>query len=305
MQKPIISDSRTGSDDGRSGPSKMAERIAMVRAGESKKPEDERICYDPYATRFIRPEVVAFYQHNPEKYREEMEQIERMMPGLNNTLAARARYFDDVVGSAVDEGIGQLVILGAGYDTRAYRIEGMKKIRVFEVDHPDTSIVKKEKVKEIFGSLPGHVAYVPLDLESDGFGERLKRDGYDTSVKTLFLMEGVIMYLPLDALDRILKFIAHNSAIGSYVLFDYTPAMPQIRAGMDGKTAANAFNFAKERGETIKSGIMGPVDEFLSKRGFTLIKNMNSQDYKKAYFHGKNSDRQVSGLLSFAYAAVE
>ena len=97
---------------------------------------------------------------------------------------------------SIDEGLEQLVILGAGYDSRPYRIDGLNEIRVFEVDHPDTQAVKIEKIKEIFGSLPHHVVYIPADLASDDFVQRLLDRGYDRSRKTLFIMEGVIFYIP-------------------------------------------------------------------------------------------------------------
>jgi len=112
------------------GPSKTAETIAMVRVSESRKPEDERICYDPYAIRFISKEVLELTTRNPEKYRAFVAQNERLVPGAGNSIVARVRYFDDVVNSSVGDGLEQLVILGAGYDTRAYRIEGLKNVGI-------------------------------------------------------------------------------------------------------------------------------------------------------------------------------
>lgn len=91
----------------------------------------------------------------------------------------------------------QLVILGTGYDTRAYRIKGLKeKVKVFEVDHPGTQIIKKEKIREILGSLPEHVRYVSVDFEKERLGQRLIESRYDPSSKTLFVLEGLIYYIP-------------------------------------------------------------------------------------------------------------
>ncbi len=120
------------------GPSKTAETITMVRVTESRKPEDERICYDPYAIRFISKEVLEFVTRNPEKYKAFVAQNERLVPGAVNSIVARVRYFDDVVKSSMCDSLKQLVILGAGYDTRAYRIDELKQVRIFEVDHPVT-----------------------------------------------------------------------------------------------------------------------------------------------------------------------
>lgn len=93
--------------------------------------------------------------------------------------------------------------MGAGYDTRAYRVEGLKRIKVFEVDHPNTQNLKTEKIRKIFNSLPDHVVYVPIDLAVEDFGQKLRDAGYDQSKKTLFLMEGLLYYLPQEFVDRI------------------------------------------------------------------------------------------------------
>ncbi|WP_095643735.1 SAM-dependent methyltransferase [Methanosarcina spelaei] len=148
MQEPTSLTVSNEANNKRKRSSKMAELIALHRVAESRKSESERICYDPYAVYFVDPETLAFAASNPEKTKEMSEYYERLFPGLANSIRARVRYFDDFVKSSLDEGLEQLVILGAGYDTRAYRIEGLKgKVRIFEVDHPDTQSVKVEKIK--------------------------------------------------------------------------------------------------------------------------------------------------------------
>jgi len=196
----------------RSGPSKTAERVAAFRAAESLLPEDLRVCYDPYAIEFTDPDHLDELTGYTDSH----------FPGLRNYVAARARHFDEVITLAAKTGLEQLVILGAGYDTRAYRIGEFKdRVRVFELDHPDTQRVKKEKIAEIFGRLPEDVVYVPVDLESPDFGRALLESGYSPEKKTLFVMEGVVLYLTPGAVDRILSFVVDNSGKHSAVLFDY------------------------------------------------------------------------------------
>ncbi|OPY49444.1 MAG: Leucine carboxyl methyltransferase [Methanosaeta sp. PtaU1.Bin060] len=288
------------------GPSKMAEAIAIHRLAESAKPEDERICYDPYAVHFISPEILEFRAKNPEKAKALSEHYERLFSGFDNSVRARVRYFDDAVKAYLNNGLKQLVILGAGYDTRAYRIEGLKeKVKVFEVDHPATQSLKKEKIKKIFGVLPEHVVYVPADFEVEKLGQRLRKMGYDSSKKTLFLMEGFVMYIPPKAVDETLSFIVNNSAKGSAVLFDYFP-QSVVDGTCESDDGKNIRKFAAERGEPLQFGIVdGGVDAFLSQRRFSKIKNVTSEDYKKAYFHGANKDRTVCSLMSFAHAIVK
>ncbi len=294
-----------GRDVKRKGPSKMAELIALHRVAESALPEGQRICYDPYAVHFVDSEVLEFARKNPEKTKAIREHYERLFPGLGNSTRARVRYFDDFVKAAIGKSLEQLVILGAGYDTRAYRIEGMNKIRVFEVDHPVTQDIKIDKIKKIFGSLPEHVVYVPIDFESEDLGQNLLEKGYNKSKRTLFVLEGLVMYIPPEAVDETLSFIVNNSAKGSEVLFDYF-----LQSVVDGtcelEAGKNMRDFAAQQGEPFQFGIEeGAVEAFLTERGFSQVQNVTSEDYKKAYFHGVNESRSVCSLLAFAHAVVE
>ncbi len=284
---------------------KTAEGVAIHRFVESQRPEGERICYDPYAVHFLSPELLEFRARNPDKVKAIQEQYERFFPGLGNSIRAKSRYFDDFVMKSIDEGIEQLVILGAGYDSRAYRIDGLKKIVTFEIDHPATQMVKTEKVKKIFGSLPDHVVYVPADLGREDFGKRLLEMGYDRSKKTLFIMEGVIFYIPPKMVDEILSFIVKNSGKGSAVLFDYFP-QSVIDGSSELEVGRNIHNHLAQIGEPLQFGIKeGMVETFLAERGFSRIQGVTSEDYKRSYFRGVNKDRAVCSLMSFVHAVVE
>ncbi len=283
----------------RKGPAKMAEGIAMLRAYESSKPEDERICYDPYAIHFINPKILEYAA----KHRDEANTT---VENNSGSIVARVRYFDDFVKKLIENGLEQLVIFGAGYDTRAYRIEELKeKVKVFEVDHPGTQSFKMEKIKEIFDSIPEHVVFVPVDFEKETFSKKLFSKGYNRSLKTLFIMEGLLMYITPKSIAETLSFIAENSGKGSAVIFDYFP-----ESVVDGtnklKIAQDIRNFAIQQGEPLQFGIKdGELEEFLSSFGFLNIQKVTSEDYKKAYFHGKNENRNVCELVYFAHATIE
>ncbi|HIH95414.1 TPA: class I SAM-dependent methyltransferase [Methanosarcina acetivorans] len=287
-----------------------AENVAFVRALESCKPEGESICYDPYASRFLSQQYLMFMElaaRDPSRI---------PFPGVHNSLSARVRYFDDFVKRSIDEGLEQLVILGAGYDTRAYRIEGLKdKVRVFEIDHPETQSVKMGKIKDIFGSLPDHVEYVSVDFETEDFGQRLLEHGYGRSRKTVFIMEGLIYYLPPKAVDEMLAFIAKNSGTGSAIIFDYVHESSIDRTdgicgvqctACDQQAIKSAASDMAQQGEPYKFGIKeGMIEAFITKRGFSRVCNVTSEDYKKAYFRGINEKRPVCCLSYFVHAMVE
>lgn len=310
MEKLENTESKTFETAEKKGSSITAENVAFVRALESLKPEDERICYDPYAYRFLSQQYLMFMKMAA------LDPSKTPFPGLHNSLSARVRYFDDFVKRFIDEGLEQLVILGAGYDTRAYRIEGFRnKVRVFEIDHPGTQSVKIKKIKEIFGSLPDHVEYVSVDFETEDFGQRLLEHGYKRSQKTVFIIEGLIYYLPPKAVDEMLYFISKNSGTGSAIIFDYVYESSIDRTnGICGVqcTACNqneiksATKDMAQKGEPYKFGVKdGTIETFLSERGFSRILNVTSEDYKKVYFRGINEGRPVCCLSIFAHAIVK
>lgn len=266
----------------------QAESIANVRAYESSKIEDERICYDPLAIHFINPKMWEVLVEHPEMAVDTEEGI--------NSIVSRVRYLDDIVEKSVKEGLEQLVILGAGFDTRAYRIDGLENVKVFEVDHPTTQQYKTRKIKEIFQSNSENVVYVPVDFESEKINEELFKKGYNSSLKTLFIMEGFIYYITPEAVAETLSFIVKNSGNGSAVVFDYL-LDSGVKEGNKQRPDDNVFKFGiKEDG----------LEEFLSQFGFSDIQGSTTKDLKKLYYQGKNENRFPSEkILYFAIATVE
>lgn len=301
-QKTSGNSAKTNTDP--KGPSTMAGKVAIIRACESMKPDDERICYDPYAIHFLDPGTREALFQNAGTFRYILVQIENQLPGISGALVARVRCFDEFVQQSANAGCGQIVILGAGYDTRAYRLEGLKTLRVFEVDHPDTIRVKVEKIQEIFGTLPSLVTYIAADLEEDGLDRKLTDSGYDPSCRTLFLMEGLVMYLSPESVDRVLSFIVKNSPNGSRILFDYCPEDDGTGSGAGWASVRNASAFVSQQGEPLRSCVKGSIREFLATRGFAGIRNITGADLRQDYFTGKNSGRTISELYSIATASV-
>jgi methyltransferase (TIGR00027 family) len=166
-------------------------------------------------------------------------------------------------------------------------------------------MTKIEKIEKIFGHLQDHVTYVPVDFESECLDRKLFEKGYDKSLRTLFIMEGLVMYIPQKAVDETLSFISKNSGNGSAIIFDYYP-QSTVDGTSESEAAKNIREFVAAQGEPLQFGLEGEmVETFLAERGFSQIHNVTSEDYKKAYFHGANEGRIVSNLLSFAHAVIE
>ncbi|MBE0480577.1 MAG: SAM-dependent methyltransferase, partial [Dehalococcoidia bacterium] len=144
-----------------------AELAAAVRAAEAMKPASERTCYDPLARRLLGP-VLRQLARSRLLVKVILWAAERIAPGVPDEVIARTRYIDDRLEACIGEGISQLVILGAGYDSRPYRFEDIgRTVRVFELDHPATQELKTRRVKKICGCLPSYVKFIPLDFDQE------------------------------------------------------------------------------------------------------------------------------------------
>jgi methyltransferase (TIGR00027 family) len=194
----------------------------------------------------------------------------------------------------LNEGLQQLVILGAGYDSRAYRFD-LHGQKVFEIDHPATQADKLAKMQIVFGKVPEHVVYVPVDFTTQTLEECLLESGYDSKQKTLFVWQGVTMYLTSDAVDATLNFVVNHSGQGSAIVFDYL-----YQAVLEGiwrqSEVENMRRYRFMTGEGLTFGIPeGTIVIFLKERGFRQAKDVNVDDLKAAYFTGKNAGRAVVG----------
>jgi len=277
--------------------STTAEGIAFVRALESSRPAGERICYDPLARQLISP---AFYLLG----KLFVDRAERKGPGVLGFLAARCRYIDDYLQAYLEMGLDQLVILGAGLDSRAYRFEQLAgRVRVFEVDHPATQQAKISKLTKVLGSLPEHVTFVPIDFDEETL-QKLFDFGYSPQAKTLFIWEGVVHYITVEAVDQTLRFVLENSGSESSIIFDYVyaSALTSVykRAEITRMQRAKRYT-----GEGLVFGIEeGRVEEFLLARGYTQIQNVTSQDLERMYFTGVNQARVIASTYAIAHAVV-
>jgi methyltransferase (TIGR00027 family) len=280
-------------------PSLSAAGVAGFRAIEAQKPESERIFFDPYAHVFV-PGGIAWPLS---KWMIESGLYERMAPGAAAFILLRERTIDDFLKEKLSEGLEQVVIRGAGYDPRAYRTPGVKKTRLFEVDHPATQNRKLELLKKVIAPIPGFVTFVPVDFNSQEFGERLQNMGYDEHARTAFIWQGVTYFLTREGVDRTLAFIVGHSAPGSSVIFDYMYSeIFRDESRSDIKALRRA---ARISGEAYLFGIeRGQIDQFLHQRGFQDVQNFTLEDLKQKYFTGKNALRVVPTGYAVASAKV-
>ena len=278
--------------------STTAEGMALVRAIEAQRPEGVRICYDPIARSLVNP-ISVFLSKLVIDY----GIYDRFFaPGVGaiEFITARERYIDDFLKACLSEGLDQVVILGAGFDTRAYRSPGIEKARVFEIDHPATQAVKLKRLKKVIDPLPDYVTFVPVDFNTQTLGERLLASGYNERGRTLFIWQGVTMYLTPEGVDSTLAFIANHSGLESAVIFDYFYS--ETLRDMKMKSTRR---ITRVIGERLIFGIdEGQIEPFLARRGFRDVRNADAEELKRLYFTGPNAGRVISTGAAIASARV-
>jgi methyltransferase (TIGR00027 family) len=285
-------------------PSRTAENNAALRAFESMRSAGERICNDTYAQHFVSETIRQAKELQP-GLAQRVSEWDRIFPGVFNAILARTRFIDDCLEIAIEEGLQQLVILGAGYDTRALRFDRLKETAVvFELDHPATQNAKLQRYRHILHGTPDHIVFLPVNFGAENLGRKLFEHGYDVDLKSFFIWEGMTYYLSAAAVDETLSFISRNAPDGSVVVYDYFP--PSIVDGTTPLTEARALRTAlKSMGEEVLFGL-DPVttEEFLNRRGFDLVQNLTAEEYKKRHFKTSNRHRTVSEMFVFAHAQV-
>jgi len=155
-------------------------------------------------------------------------------------IALRSRFAEDALAAAVEGGVRQVVVLGAGLDTFAYRSPLRDRLRIFEVDHPATQAWKRQRLADAGIPLPDSLTFAPVDFEREILAERLAAAGFDTSQETFFTWLGVVPYLTELAVWATLGFIA-GLREGAHVVFDYADPpeslAPEARVWHDRRAA--------------------------------------------------------------------
>jgi methyltransferase (TIGR00027 family) len=193
----------------------------------------------------------------------------------------RTRHIDDVLVDSLAAGIEQIVLLGAGLDSRAYRFDALRRMRVFELDLPQTQEYKKDRVREVLGSLPSHVSYVPIDFTTADLAAVLDRAGYDANKKALFIWEGVSMYIPEAAVDATLRAVTRKGASGTRVVFDYF-----LRSALDSPSSAlrDVSKIVAKVGEPFVFGVAGEdAKAFVTARGLRVLSDFGSAELGKRH----------------------
>ena len=184
---------------------------AGAKAFELTLPPDKRIVTDRYAPYYAGKVGMDM-----------VKAMHVINPSIRKGIVLRARYFDDYARGCIEDGYTQIVLLGAGYDSRFLRLEEFHHVRIFELDLESTQVIKKALTRRLMGRLPEYVTYVPIDFSKGTLIPTLLKAGFVRSRRTLFIWEGVTLFLNLDIIAETLGSLAelgpHNR-----VIFDFIP----------------------------------------------------------------------------------
>jgi methyltransferase (TIGR00027 family) len=284
----------------RGQPSQTAEGVCWMRAAEQRHRPAERIVDDRYAKFFLSPMFRAALS-TWEVSGRLGDLAERFSPGLITFVLCRHRYIDDCLRRALAGKIEQVVILGAGYDMRAYRLaQEIKDRPVFEVDHPATSRRKARILAERKSELPAaDVRVVEVDFERDSLRERLREAEFKPGLRTFFVWEGVAMYLTREAVKSTLGELRELAVGGSEIAMD----LWHLPEGADFASAAQAASALYWIGEPVMFGIH-PEDAvaLLGRLGYRVIEVADSTLLRSRYV---GDQRRVYGTGYLVHASTE
>ena len=297
-------------------PSRTAAFVAAARALGAREPDPAARNPD-YLAEHLLGDVTRYDLDLPVMhalsgtYEKAMQDVE--IAGTVCAMTVRARFIDEALERAVAGDARQLLILGAGFDSHAYRCEELlRPLKVFEVDQPSMLAFKRERVSEVVRHVPNNLRYVAVDFAREDLGTVLRQHGYDFSLRSFVIMEGVTMYLEEDALRKTLQLLATHPA-GSSVVFDFVSnvMITMIRSINLDILPPAARPFAERflhltRDEPWKFGFPFREErEYIEAFGFVLreILTISGEDAARRYLRRTDGTRLGGELLAAATAA--
>ncbi len=278
-----------------------AEASAAIRAAGTYE-KDEKLRNPDYLAKYLIRNRLRFPISFPLIRPLALRYAGRKFPGLYEGHLSRTHHYDKIVKEELSKGAKQYVILGAGLDSRAYRIaDRFEGCHVFEADHPATSRFKRERVQQA-GIKRDHVTYVEVDFTKQKTNDRLMEEGFDMNMPALFTWEGVSMYLNDEAVTNVLCFVSSLPS-GSSIIFDYFFA-DVITKPEKFKEAEIHMAYVKKIEEPYTFGInREDVEKYVTDRGLVLISNLGPDDLDSLYLEGHH--RGVNTWYGIAHAKVQ
>lgn len=223
--------------------------------------------------------------------------------GMYEYVISRTKYIDRQLKTALNDGFEQILIFGAGFDSRGIRFHDISdNSRIFELDAPVTQNVKIGRYKEKGVNVPENLIFVPIDFDRQSLSERLMESGFKKGLKSFFLLEGLTMYLQPESVDSTFKIIREFSGTGSKVVFDYIYASV-VRGENLYEGEKELFQSVTKKSESFCFGIeKGNANGFLYKYDLEAIDILDSNALEDMFFRDK--DGKLAGKVNGTHCIV-
>lgn len=232
------------------------------------------------------------------------KKMRKLVPGTYEYVTARTNFFDEQFKLSVEDEWPQIVLLGAGYDTRFFRFQSrIKRTKVFELDEVTIQSEKQRLLEKAGITAPPNHVFVPVNFNTDKLEEVLVGSGYEPSKRTLFLWEGVSMYLEQSSVEQMLNFVSSKSLKGSRIVFDYFDKVI-IEGNSQLYGAKEIAAEVKKSNEPFRFGINpNEIDSFLEKHNLKLITQYAPEELEAEYLTDEKN-MLFGHVYGFGYQVV-
>ena len=264
--------------------SRTAQYMALFRALETTRSAGTRLFNDPYAISFLDTGLKRATQLSRLPFIRDLVYriIHSKIPGALSSGIARTKYIDDLLQYAINNGAQQVLILGAGFDTRGLRLGFLRNTPVIEIDHPSTSSYKAGILKKSLARLPDNILYYQLDFNKESLDDMMSWNPVDLTRPTAIIWEGVTNYLSAPAIENVFRFLSRFTG-GSYIIFTYVHRLvldnPQsfygaekLLSDLDKIEERWTFGFKPEE-----------LKDYLNDFNWALLEDKGAVEYRRKY----------------------
>ena len=266
--------------------SRTAEMTCVCRAASSLETKRHYHSDDNFAVRLL-PGLIKVLIHIPFL---RLCFVRMLAPsGIYEYVIARTKYIDAVFENALVERFDQVLLFGAGFDTRALRFQAQAEhTRIFELDARITQQGKVGQFRKRKISIPSNVVFIAVDFDKESLPDKLDMGGFQKDRRSLFILEGLLMYLEPESVHATFQTIQEYAGTGSRVVFDYVQASV-LRHGKTLYGEAGLTKFVAKAGEQWRFGIEpGEIASFVAAYGFQVSDHKDAQELEATYFQDAN-----------------
>ncbi len=275
--------------------SRTAMRVAVLRAAHQLIDGEPKILDDRVSAHLLDAQTFAGIGANPDLRSSRLE-------SLRVHVLLRSRYSEERLEAAARDGVRQCVILGAGFDTFAYRQPAWSRaLRIIEVDHPSSQRAKRDRLRAAAIAVPDNVSFIPIDFETTSLAAGLAAAGFDRAQRSFFSWLGVMVYLKEPAIDAVLSYVASLPA-GSQIVFSFGSSDPTAAGEEDARLTAEAVAALGEPWLTRSEP--GPLGAKLREAGFSEVSFLTPPEANARYLTGRSDGLPLVRRISVGSATV-